>query len=237
MSKTKKHILLVEDDRNFGEVLKSYLEMDGYLVTWEKEGESGLRAFKSGQFDLCVLDVMMPIMDGITLAKEIRFSNQLIPIIFLTAKGLKDDVLKGYKSGADDYINKPFDSEVLLYKIKALLKRGVSGRTQLPDVFEFEIGEFHFNYKLRFIKRDGQSQKLSPKEAELLLMLCQHMDDVLPRELALKQIWQDDNYFTTRSMDVYVAKLRKYLKADPALKIANVHGAGFQLQTGAKAAD
>lgn len=232
MSKGKKHILLVEDDSNFGDVLRSYLELDGFLVTWEKDGESGLKAFKAGQYDICILDVMMPVMDGITLAKEIRFSNHLIPIIFLTAKGLKDDVLKGYKSGADDYVTKPFDSEVLLYKIKALLKRGVSGKSQLPEVYEYTLGKIYFNYKLRYLEAEGKKQKLSPKEAELLLMLCHHMNDVMPRELALKQIWQDDNYFTTRSMDVYIAKLRKYLKSDPSLKIVNVHGAGFQLLTG-----
>lgn len=232
MSKGKKHILLVEDDSNFGDVLRSYLDLDGYNVTWAKDGEQGLREFKVGQFDICVLDVMMPNMDGLTLAKEIRYKNAHVPIIFLTAKGQKEDMLKGYKSGADDYLTKPFDSEVLLYKIKALLKRGYPGGSKLPEVYEFKIGQFDFNYKLRFLSLGERKEKLSPKEAELLLLLCQHMNDVMPRELALKQIWNDDNYFTTRSMDVYIAKLRKYLKDDTSLRIENVHGTGFQLLTG-----
>ena len=225
-----KRILLVEDDPNFGTVLKDYLMLNDYIVTHAKDGLEGLIMFKNNDFDLCILDVMMPRKDGFTLAKDIRTTNTEVPIIFLTAKTMKEDVLKGYQAGADDYLNKPFDSEVLLYKMKAILQRKESEKTVEADVFEFTIGKFHLNSKLRHLTFDGQEAiKLSPKESKLLKMLAVHKNDLMPRELALTKIWRDDNYFTSRSMDVYIAKLRKYLKLDPDVEILNIHGEGFRL--------
>ena len=226
-----KKILLVEDDPNFGTVLKDYLALNDYNVTHAKDGIEGLIMFKNSDFDLCILDVMMPRKDGFSLAQDIRVSNKEVPIIFLTAKTLKEDVLKGYSVGADDYLNKPFDSEVLLYKIKAILQRKELDKTAESEQFEFNIGQFFFNSKLRHLSEgvDGDPQKLSPKESKLLRMLAIHKNDLMPRELALTKIWRDDNYFTSRSMDVYIAKLRKYLDKDVSLKIINVHGEGFRL--------
>lgn len=225
-----KKILLVEDDPNFGIVLKDYLALNDYNVTHAKDGIEGLILFKNNDFDLCILDVMMPRKDGFTLAQDIRATNKEIPIIFLTAKTMKEDVLKGYQVGADDYLNKPFDSEVLLLKIKAILQRKENESTQENEQFEFTIGKFFFNSKLRHLSiGDEEPQKLSPKESKLLRMLAIHKNDLMPRELALTKIWRDDNYFTSRSMDVYIAKLRKYLKEDPNVEILNIHGEGFRL--------
>jgi DNA-binding response OmpR family regulator len=227
---TNNKILLVEDDPNFGTVLKDYLILNDYQVTHAKDGIEGLIMFKNDDFDLCILDVMMPRKDGFSLAKDIRSSNKEVPIIFLTAKTMKEDVLKGYQVGADDYLNKPFDSEVLLFKIKAILQRKQTATNLEEDVFEFTIGDFHFNSKLRHLTfRKEDSQKLSPKESKLLKLLAIHKNDLMPRELALTKIWRDDNYFTSRSMDVYIAKLRKYLKQDPNVEIINIHGEGFRL--------
>lgn len=230
MEKENKKILLVEDDQNFGAILKDYLMLNDFDVTLAKNGMEGFEKFKKDNYDLCILDVMMPYKDGYTLAKEIREKNKEIPIIFLTAKTMKEDVLKGYKVGADDYLNKPFDSEVLLMKIKAIIQRK-SSETKPENVkFEFQIGQFHLNSKLRFLTFSGQEPiKLSPKENELLKMLALYEDDLMPRELALTKIWRDDNYFTSRNMDVYIAKLRKYLKEDPKVEILNIHGEGFRL--------
>ena len=223
-------ILLVEDDPNFGTVLKDYLSLNDYNVTLAKDGLEGLIMFKNDDFDLCILDVMMPRKDGFSLAKDIRATNSEVPIIFLTARTMKEDVLKGYQSGGDDYLNKPFDSEVLLYKIKAILQRKETEQTTEEDVFEYKIGKFDFNSKLRHLSYDGgEIQKLSPKESKLLKLLATHKNDLMPRELALTKIWRDDNYFTSRSMDVYIAKLRKYLKPDPNVEILNIHGEGFRL--------
>ena len=223
-------ILLVEDDPNFGTVLKDYLSLNDYKVTLAKDGLEGLIMFKNDDFDLCILDVMMPRKDGFSLAKDIRSTNSEVPIIFLTARTMKEDVLKGYQSGGDDYLNKPFDSEVLLYKIKAILQRKETEQTIEEDVFEYKIGKFEFNSKLRHLSFDGgEVQKLSPKESKLLKLLATHKNDLMPRELALTKIWRDDNYFTSRSMDVYIAKLRKYLKPDPHVEILNIHGEGFRL--------
>ncbi|MDB4851593.1 response regulator transcription factor [Flavobacteriaceae bacterium] len=225
-----KKILLVEDDPNFGTVLKDYLALNDYNVTHAKDGIEGLIMFKNNDFDLCILDVMMPRKDGFSLAQDIRSSNKEIPIIFLTAKTLKEDVLRGYQVGADDYLNKPFDSEVLLFKIKAILQRKESDTSAENEQFEFEIGSFFFNSKLRHLSvGDNEPQKLSPKESKLLKMLALHKNDLMPRELALTKIWRDDNYFTSRSMDVYIAKLRKYLKIDESVEILNIHGEGFRL--------
>ncbi|MBK5208714.1 MAG: response regulator transcription factor [Flavobacteriaceae bacterium] len=223
-------ILLVEDDPNFGTVLKDYLSLNDYKVTLAKDGLEGLIMFKNDDFDLCILDVMMPRKDGFSLAKDIRATNSEVPIIFLTARTMKEDVLKGYQSGADDYLNKPFDSEVLLYKIKAILQRKETEQNIEEDTFEFKIGKFDFNSKLRHLSYDGgEIQKLSPKESKLLKLLATYKNDLMPRELALTKIWRDDNYFTSRSMDVYIAKLRKYLKPEPNVEILNIHGEGFRL--------
>jgi|TARA_B110000208_G_C11797628_1_gene440371 DNA-binding response OmpR family regulator len=226
-----KRILLVEDDPNFGIVLKDYLALNDYNVTHAKDGIEGLIMFKNNSYDLCILDVMMPRKDGFSLAQDIRATDKDVPIIFLTAKTLKEDVLKGYSVGADDYLNKPFDSEVLLYKIKAILQRKDSDKSSDSEQFEFVIGQFFFNSKLRHLSigEKGEPQKLSPKESKLLRMLAIHKNDLMPRELALTKIWRDDNYFTSRSMDVYIAKLRKYLKSDEGVEILNIHGEGFRL--------
>ncbi|MGG7034264.1 MAG: response regulator transcription factor [Flavobacterium sp.] len=230
METENKKILLVEDDPNFGAILKDYLNLNDFEVTLAKNGMEGFEKFKKDVFDLCILDVMMPYKDGFTLAKEIRDKNKEIPIIFLTAKSLKEDVLKGYKVGADDYLNKPFDSEVLLMKIRAIINRKVTDNKNDSTKFEFQIGDFHLNSKLRFLSfKSEEPIKLSPKENELLKMLALYEDDLMPRELALTKIWRDDNYFTSRSMDVYIAKLRKYLKQDENVEILNIHGEGFRL--------
>ncbi|WP_340198456.1 response regulator transcription factor [Ascidiimonas sp. W6] len=230
MEKANKKILLVEDDPNFGVVLKDYLTMNDFDVMLAKNGMEGFEKFKKDNYDLCILDVMMPYKDGFTLAKEIREKDENIPIIFLTAKTMKEDVLKGYKAGADDYLNKPFDSEVLLFKIKAIMQRKSSDSVADSKQFEFKIGGFHLNSKLRFLTyKEEEPIKLSPKENELLRLLALHENDLMPRELALTKIWRDDNYFTSRSMDVYIAKLRKYLKKDEEVEILNIHGEGFRL--------
>ena len=228
----KKRILLVEDDPNFGIILRDFLIMNDYDVVLAKNGMEGFEKFKNHDFHLCILDVMMPYKDGFTLAGEIKEINQDIPIIFLTAKSLKEDVLKGYKIGADDYLKKPFDSDVLLYKIKAILKRNKLSSVLDTDEHEFKFSSFKFNSKLRHLKfKDEKHAKLSPKENMLLKMLLLHKNDLMPRELALTRIWRDDNYFTSRSMDVYIAKLRKQLEIDPNVKINNIHGEGFRLVT------
>lgn len=230
METENKKILLVEDDPNFGAILKDYLMLNDFEVVLAKNGMEGFEKFKKDTYDLCILDVMMPYKDGYTLAKEIREKNKEVPLIFLTAKTMKEDVLKGYKVGADDYLNKPFDSEVLLMKIKAIMQRKQSENKTDNLKFEFQIGKFHLNSKLRFLTYlNDEPIKLSPKENELLKMLALHENDLMPRELALTKIWRDDNYFTSRSMDVYIAKLRKYLKSDEDVEILNIHGEGFRL--------
>ena len=228
----KGKILLVEDDKNFGDVLCSYLEMNDFEVVLEMDGDAGYQRFKKENFDLCIFDVMMPKKDGISLAKEIRQDDQNIPIIFLTAKTLKEDIIKGFHAGADDYIPKPFAPEELLYRIQAILKRSQKPERKMQDIKEFVIGRFHFNYPLRLLtfNKEKESEKLSPKESELLRMFSLYMNDILPRSIALKEIWGEDNYFTARSMDVFVTKLRKYLSRDKNIEIVNIHGNGFQLR-------
>lgn len=222
-------ILLAEDDLNFGEVLKNYLELSDYVVCWCKNGIEAFKTFHAEKdWDICLLDVMMPKMDGFSLASEIRKINFDVPIFFLTAKSLKEDVLKGYRCGADDYIIKPFDAEVLMYKIQAILNRRVGKKTSLENN-RFELGKLSFDYSIRQLCLNDSCMQLSPKEAELLRYLCLYKNEVLPRELALKNIWNNDDYFSARSMDVYIAKLRKYLKQDPALEIISLHGKGFRL--------
>jgi len=230
MKTNQRRILLVEDDPNFGNILKEYLMINGYEVTLAKNGIEGFEKFKKEDFDLCLLDVMMPYKDGFTLAKEIREKNEIIPLIFLTAKTMKEDVLKGFKIGADDYLSKPFDSEVLLAKIKSILGRRVMVASPDSEEMEFAIGSFNLNAKLRLLSyKEEKPVKLSPKENQLLRLLALHINDLLPREKALNKIWRDDNYFTSRSMDVYIAKLRKYLKQDQNVEILNIHGEGFRL--------
>lgn len=219
-------IFLVEDDINFGTVLRSYLEMNKYAVTWIDNGAQAIDAFKNQSFDICILDVMLPHTDGFTIAREIRKIDQYIPFIFLTAKSMKEDVLKGFKIGADDYITKPFDSEVLLYKVKAILRRKSVSR---DDEEELQVGKYKYNVSRRILKLGEEEQKLSPKEGALMNLFAQNINNVVNRDLALREIWGESSYFTTRSMDVYITKLRKYLKDDPALYIENVHGSGYIL--------
>jgi two-component system, OmpR family, response regulator len=228
-------ILLIEDDPNFGDVLRSYLEMNEYQVTLAQDGVLGIEAFKKQSWDLVILDVMMPRKDGFTVAKEIREKNQTVPLIFLTAKTMKEDILQGFKIGADDYITKPFNSEELLYRVQAVLKRTNKNLDPREQQREFNIGRYHFDHTTRILTfKDAQpgeegEWKLSPKESDLLRMFCLHVNDVLPRSEALTKIWNEDTYFTARSMDVFITKLRKYLSKDAAIEIVNIHGNGFQL--------
>jgi len=224
----KAKILLCEDDPNLGMVLKNYLELNDYDVILERDGRLGLAAFQREKFDLCLLDVMMPHVDGFSLAEDIRDVNPDVPLFFLSAKTMKEDIIQGYKLGADDYITKPFDSEVLLLKIKAILKRNEELNREIANT-EYDLGTYHFNPKLRELSVNGKMNTLSPKENELLKMLSEYKNDLLPREIALKKIWGSDTYFNGRSMDVYIAKLRKYLKEDENIEIVNIHGNGFRL--------
>lgn len=221
-------ILLVEDDLSFGAVLKSYLEINDFSVTWVDDGQHAVNQFKITNPDLCILDVMLPHVDGFSIAAEVRKVNTDVPIIFLTAKNLREDVLKGYQTGADDYMTKPFDTEVLIFKIKAILKRKPSALQNTQELYP--IGSYVFDPKLRTLENNGKKQKLSPKEADLLKMLCDNQNELLPRETALKKIWGDDGYFTARSMDVYLTKLRKLFSDDPNVEIKNIHGSGFMLE-------
>ena len=227
-----KQILLVEDDDNFGTVLRDYLQLNGYKVVLTRNGLDGFEKFKKNEFDICILDVMMPYKDGFTLAKEIRSKDKTTPIIFLTAKSMKEDVLKGYKIGADDYLTKPFDSEILLKKLEVLIQRTQKNIKKSKPKSRILIGDFIFNPRLRTLiyKKDAPTN-LSPKENQLLLMLVENQNDLLSRNIALEEIWSDDNYFTSRSMDVYIAKLRKYLRQDASVEIVNIHGEGFRLIT------
>ena len=224
----KNKILLVEDAPNLGAVLKNYLELSGFDVLLKSDGKKGWSTFNTGSFDLCILDVMLPEMDGLTLAKEIRKVNEDIPLIFLTARSQKKDVVIGYESGADDYITKPFDSELLIHKINALLRRKVTLTLQDKS---YSIGSFTYDSKFRTLIRKDESRKLSPKESKLLQLFCEHINDILPRDKALKMIWKNDNYFTKRSMDVYITKLRKYLAEDSGIEIVNIHSNGYMLKT------
>jgi DNA-binding response OmpR family regulator len=227
-----KKILLVEDDPNLGMLVQEYLQLKGkFDVTLAKDGDEGLRVFTREPFDLCIFDVMMPKKDGFTLAKEVRKINPNIPIIFATAKAMMEDKTEAFNLGGDDYITKPFRIEELLLRIHALLKRVAPDRngTTESTPTKFSIGKYNFDYTVQVIN-DGQTdQKVSTKEAELLRLLCLKKNDVLTREEALLTIWHDDNYFNGRSMDVFLSKLRKYLKEDPRVEIINVHGKGYKL--------
>jgi two-component system OmpR family response regulator len=226
MSSKPVKIFLVEDDLSFGSVLRSYLEINDFTVEWVDDGKYAIDHFRKSMFDICILDVMLPHVDGFTIAGEIRQINNLVPIIFLTAKKMKDDVLRGYGVGGDDYITKPFDTEILLAKIRAILARR-DYQSGTKDIYE--IGKFIFNSKLRTLTAGDDEKKLSPKEGQLLELLVANPNALISREMALKKIWGTDDYFTARSMDVYITKLRKYLSEDPHLNIKNIHGAGFQL--------
>jgi len=226
MSARPVKIFLVEDDLSFGSVLKSYLEINDFNVEWVDDGKYAVDHFRKGIFDICILDVMLPHVDGFTIANEIRLINNLIPIIFLTAKKMKEDILQGYGAGGDDYITKPFDTDILLAKLRAILARH-DFQNGTKDIYE--IGKFIFNSKLRTLTAGNDEKKLSPKEAQLLELLVINSNALISREMALKKIWGNDDYFTARSMDVYITKLRKFLSEDPRLNIKNIHGAGFQL--------
>lgn len=225
-------ILLVEDDPNLSLVLKDYLEMLGYDIILCKDGEEGLKAFKRKGFDLCIFDIMMPKKDGFTLAEDIRQTDIAIPIIFLTAKSLKEDRIKGFQIGCDDYITKPFSTEELSLRIKAILKRCKieNPLTSNKDNDIYEIGKFVFDFENMILKKGNEKQSLTRKEAALLKLLCLNKNKILTRETALKNIWGENDYFIGRSMDVFIAKLRKYLKADSNISITNIHGTGFKLE-------
>lgn len=226
----KPNILLVEDDPNLGQILKEYLDIKGFETELCRDGEAGLKTFKNQQFDLCIFDVMMPLLDGYSLAKEVRIINTDVPIIFLTAKSLKEDTLMGFQVGADDYVKKPFSMEELLMRIRAILKRTSKIDDEAENQRFFSMGRFVFDYDAQKLTFDGkESDKLTSKESELLRLLALHKNRTMDRSLALKKIWLDDNYFNSRSMDVYITKLRKYLKPDENLQIINVHGQGFKL--------
>ena len=227
-----KRILLAEDDPNLGMLLQDYLQLKGkFEVVLCRDGEEAFRAFTKDHFDLCIFDVMMPKKDGFTLGKDIRSINPNIPIIFATAKAMIEDKSEAYNLGGDDYITKPFRIEELLLRVNALLKRVAepvkSDSTELPS--KFEIGNYQFDYTAQLIQHGDLQQKVSTKEAELLRLLCLKKNQVLTREEALLSIWHDDNYFNGRSMDVFLSKLRKYLKGDPKVEIINVHGKGYKL--------
>lgn len=220
-------ILLAEDDVNLGNLLCDYLKAKGYETVLASNGDEAFNLFAKGGFNLCLFDVMMPIKDGFTLAKEIRKINETIPIIFLTAKSMKEDTLQGFQSGADDYISKPFSMEELLARINAVLRRTMPQQKE-EETHLFKIGKYHFDYQKRLLSLNGNEQKLTSKENELLKLLCINKGKMLERTYALKAIWEDDNYFNARSMDVYIAKLRKLLNEDERIEIMNVHGRGFR---------
>jgi DNA-binding response OmpR family regulator len=228
MSEEKIRILLAEDDENLGSLLREYLQAKSYDTHWLSDGEKAYNSFKKNKYDICILDIMMPVKDGFTLAREIRIIDPEVPVIFLTAKSMKDDVLEGFSIGADDYITKPFSMEELLFRIEAILRR-TRGTGNQNKQATFEIGKFHFDANKQVLSLGEESQKLTTKESELLKLLCNNANTVLERNFALKTIWVDDNYFNARSMDVYITKLRKYLKADPSVEIMNIHGKGYKL--------
>ena len=220
-------ILLAEDDENLGEMLKNYLMVKSFETDLYEDGEKALDGFFKYRYDLCILDVMMPEMDGFTLAQEIRALNKLVPIIFLTARSMKDDVLEGFKIGADDYITKPFNMDELLFRIEAILRRIKTDAITVQQMYV--LGEYTFDAQKQLLQCFDKSYKLTTKEAELLKLLCDNANQILERNYALKTIWEDDNYFNARSMDVYITKLRKYFKDEPSVEILNVHGKGFKL--------
>lgn len=225
----KPKLLIVEDDPNLGQILREYLEVKGYDPTLCTDGEAGYSTFTHNDFDMCILDVMMPKKDGFTLAKEIREKSKNVPIIFLTAKSMKEDTIEGLKIGADDYLTKPFSMEELLLRMKAIFRRTSGSANGISEKQQFDIGSLHFDAHLNLLKTPTEEIKLTSKENALLLLFCQNLNKTVDRAEALIKIWHDDSYFNARSMDVYIAKLRKYLKEDERLKILTVHGQGFKL--------
>ena len=225
----KLRILLCEDDENLGMLLREYLQAKGYSAELYPDGEAGFKAFLKNKYDLCVFDVMMPKKDGFTLAQEDRAANAEIPIIFLTAKTLKEDILEGFKIGADDYITKPFSMEELTFRIEAILRRVRGKKNKESNIYK--IGKFTFDTQKQILAIGDKQTKLTTKESELLGLLCAHANEILQRDFALKTIWIDDNYFNARSMDVYITKLRKHLKDDDSIEIINIHGKGYKLIT------
>ncbi len=223
----KTRILLCEDDENLGMLLREYLQAKGFEAELYPDGDQGYKAFLKGKYDLCVLDVMMPEKDGFQVAQEIRNVNSEVPIIFLSARALKEDILSGFKIGADDYITKPFSMEELVFRIEAILRR-VQGKRD-KDVTVFHLGKLTFDTQKQTLINGDKSTKLTTKESELLTLLCNHANEILERNYALKTIWIDDNYFNARSMDVYITKLRKHLREDPSIEIINIHGKGYKL--------
>lgn len=227
----KKKILLAEDDSSFGELLKNYLELNDFETCWCINGIEAFKNFNKYSFDICLLDVMMPEMDGFQLATEIKRIKPEMPLLFLTAKLLREDVLTGYKCGADDYIIKPFDSELLIFKINAVLKRTNGMLKNFHSATEFILGKYELDTNLQLLNGPKGLRQLSPRENDLLKLLCQYKNNLLPRNVALKNIWGTDDYFNGRSMDVYITKIRKYLKEDPSIEIINIHGKGYRLNT------
>lgn len=228
MDQDKVRILLAEDDENLGSLLKEYLEAKSYETHWLSDGDKAYHSFKRNKYEICILDIMMPVKDGFTLAREIRIIDPEVPVIFLTAKSMKDDVLEGFSIGADDYITKPFSMEELLFRIEAILRR-TRGKGSQNKQTEFRIGRYNFDANKQTLALGDDVQRLTTKESELLKLLCNNANNVLERNFALKTIWIDDNYFNARSMDVYITKLRKYLKSDPSVEIMNIHGKGYKL--------
>jgi DNA-binding response OmpR family regulator len=224
----KVSILLAEDDPNLGQLLKNYLTAKEFEVSLVTNGAQAMNIFRKEKYQLCLLDVMMPEMDGFTLAREIRAIDHHVPVIFLTAKNLKEDVIEGFKSGADDYLTKPFSMEELIYRIEAILRRSTKRASESPAEM-YSIGMFTFDVAKQILTFRDSSRKLTTKETELLELLCRHSNEVLERNFALKSIWIDDNYFNARSMDVYITKLRKYLSQDEKVEILNIHGKGYKL--------
>jgi len=222
-------VLLCEDDPNLGKLLSDYLNAKGFATTWAQDGAEGLKLFHRETFDFIILDVMMPRKDGFEVATDIRKESKQIPILFLSARGMKEDTLEGFKVGADDYMTKPFSMEELLVRIKAILRRTASLPQEGEEVTKFYIGKFEFDYNIQQLSLNGNDHRLTTKENELLFLLIRHKNGLLERNHALSAIWGDANYFNGRSMDVYVAKLRKHLKEDDRLEILNVHGKGFKL--------
>jgi DNA-binding response OmpR family regulator len=222
-------VLLCEDDPNLGTLLSEYLKAKGFETDLGTDGAEGSKLFKRNTYDFIILDVMMPVKDGFTLAAEIREDDKHVPILFLTAKSMKEDTLEGFKAGADDYMTKPFSMEELLVRMNAILRRTSALPEDGEEVNEYTIGRYHFDYNKQKLAIDTQEFKLTTKENELLYLLCKNKNGVMERSYALKAIWGDDNYFNGRSMDVYIAKLRKHLKEDPSVEILNIHGRGFKL--------
>jgi DNA-binding response OmpR family regulator len=226
MTNSPKNILLVEDDPNLGQVLSDFLEMEGFNVTLSRDGEEGYRTYLQSKYHICLLDCMMPKMDGFSLARKIRNKDENIPIIFLTAKSLKEDKLKGFDLGGDDYITKPFDEDELVRRINAILKRSMGNE---PKEMQFTIGKFEYDHSNLTLSLDGNTTRITQKEGEVFYLLLQNRNNVLRREDILVKVWGENDYFMGRSLDVFITKLRKHLKADPNVKIENVHGVGFIL--------